>query len=270
MKFSLLISIYHKENSLYFDEAMLSIQNQTIQPNQIVLVEDGILTDSLYLIIDKYKNIFKDKLTIVKLPKNKGLGTALNIGMQECIYNLIARMDTDDIALPNRFEKQIEIFKNSDIDICSSWISEFVDTPHNIISYRKLPSSHSDIIKFAKKRSPINHPAVMYKKEAVQKAGEYKKMLGFEDYYLWVRMILAGSKFYNIEEPLVNMRINNQIQRRRGFKYALNEIKLYKEFLNLGFLNFFEFLQNICIRLTIRILPTKIVKIFYNYLRASK
>ena len=115
-------------------------------------------------------------------------------------------MDTDDIAMPDRFEKQLKVFEDNDIDICSSWVSEFDSDENEIVSYRKLPEYHNEIASFARKRCPINHPSVMYKKFVLQKASGYKKMVWFEDYYIWTRMILNGAKFYNIQEPLVKMR----------------------------------------------------------------
>jgi glycosyltransferase involved in cell wall biosynthesis len=269
MNFSVLMSIYCKENPEYFDRAMHSIwDEQTIQPNEIVLVQDGRLTDELYQSIDRWKEKLRGILKIVSLEENVGLGNALNIGIKKCNNKLIARMDTDDICSKDRFEKQLKVFEDIDIDICSSWVSEFDNDEAKIISYRKLPKNHNDIVNLSKKRSPINHPAVMYKKNIVQNSGGYKKMIWFEDYYLWARMILKGAKFYNIQESLVNMRAGcGQLERRSGLKYAVNEFTLQREFLNLGFINYFEFIRNVFIRYMVRILPKKLVKMIYKKLR---
>jgi len=269
MKFSVLMSIYYKEKAEYFNRAMESIWNeQTVKPNEIVLVQDGSLTDELYESINKWQEALEDVLQIVPLEKNVGLGDALNIGLDKCNYEFVARMDTDDISLNNRFEKQLKILKNSDIDICSSWVSEFDDNEQTIVSYRKLPQNHNKIIKYAKNRCPINHPAVMYKKSSVFNAGGYQKMMWFEDYYLWIRMILQGSQFYNIQEPLVNMRAGyGQLERRSGFKYAISEFNLQKEFLNLKFITKLEFIRNTLLRFTIRLMPKMIIKLIYKILR---
>jgi glycosyltransferase involved in cell wall biosynthesis len=269
MKFSVLMSIYHKENPEYFDRAMQSIwDEQTVKPDEIVLVQDGPLTDELYKSIDKWKNKLADVLKTIPLEKNVGLGDALNIGIQNCTHELIARMDTDDISLPNRFEKQLKIFEDSDIDVCSAWISEFDKDENKILSFRKLPKTHNEIVKFAKKRCPINHPAVMYKKSAVEKAGSYGKFRFAQDYHLWARMIVNGAKFYNIQEPLVNMRAGyGQLERRSGLAYAKNELNLLKEFKKIGFLNNYAFARNVAIRFTARILPKSLIKIIYKKLR---
>ena len=269
-KFSVLISIYYKEKPEYFNRAMQSIwDEQTIKPNEIILVQDGKLTEELYEIIDKWKNKLGEILKIIPLEENVGLGNALNEGMKHCSYELTARMDTDDIALPNRFEKQLKVFENGDIDICSSWVSEFENNENKIVSYRKVPELNEEITKYGKLRCPINHPAVMYKKSIVQKAGGYKKMMWFEDYYLWARMIVIGAKFYNIQEALVNMRAGyGQLERRSGLKYAISEYNLQKEFLKLKFINIFEFLRNVSIRFFTRVIPKKFVKLIYKLLRS--
>ena len=241
---------------------------QTLKADEIVLVQDGVLTEKLNTAITIWSKKLGHIFKIIPLEKNVGLGEALNIGLEHCQNELVARMDTDDIALPDRFEKQLEVFKTNDIDVCSSWVSEFDNNENKIISYRKLPEFHEEIIPFAKKRNPINHPTVMYKKSSVENAGGYKKMIWFEDYYLWDRMILIGAKFYNIQEPLVNMRAGYaQLERRSGLKYAMSEITFQKELLNIGFINHYEFLINISIRFIARVLPKSMVKSIYKKLR---
>jgi len=272
MKFSVLMSIYHKEKAEYFNRAMLSIwDEQTIKPDEIVLVQDGKLTGELYRSIEQWQEKLGDIFKTIPLEENLGLGDALNIGLKECSYELVARMDTDDICSSNRFEKQLKVFRDNDIDICSSWVSEFDSDENKILSYRKLPKSHTDIVKFSKKRCPINHPAVMYKKSIIQDAGGYKKMIWFEDYYLWSRLIMYGAIFHNIQEVLVNMRAGyGQLKRRSGFTYAISEINLQKQFFKIAFTNIFETTRNICIRFIVRILPKYLVKYIYIILRDKK
>lgn len=267
-KFSLLISIYFEEKPEYFDKAMISVwDEQTIKPNEIILVQDGPLNKELYDVIHKWKENLGDILKTISLEKNVGLANALNIGLQNCRYELVARMDTDDIAVHNRFEKQLDVFKNTNIDICGSWISEFDKNENEIISHRRLPEMHQDIVKYAKSRCPINHPSVMYKKTVVKNSGGYKKIMQ-EDYYLWIRMILNNAKFYNIQDSLINMRAGyGQLERRRGVKYAINEIILQSKFLKLGFINIFEFKRNVTIRTIARVVPRIFLKKIYILLR---
>ena len=271
MNFSVLMSIYKKEEPKYFNRAMQSIwDEQTVKPDEIVLVQDGPLTDGLYKAIDEWKAKIGEVFKTVPLEKNVGLGDALNAGIKHCSYELIARMDTDDISISNRFEKQLKAFENNDIDICSSWVSEFDSDENEIISYRKLPEKYNEIIVYSKMRNPINHPAVMYKKSIVEKAGGYKHMLWMEDYYLWARMLLSGAKFYNIQEPLVNMRAGyGQLERRGGFKYAIEEFKFLNKLKKIGYLTTIEYLKNILIKVPIRLLPKELLKSVYGLLRSK-
>jgi glycosyltransferase involved in cell wall biosynthesis len=263
------MSIYHKENPEYFDRCMQSIlDEQTIKADEIVLVEDGELTNELYSAIGHWKKKLGETLKVMPLERNVGLGDALNMGLVDCSHEIVARMDTDDVASPDRFAKQLKIFESDDIDICSSWVSEFDKDEKKIVSYRKVPESHDEIVEFAKTRNPLNHPAVMYRKSAVEAAGGYQKMMWFEDYYLWARMIMNGARFYNIQEPLVHMRAGyGQLERRSGWKYAKAEIQFLKKLKNIGFLSNWELVRNASTRVIARILPKIVVKAIYRAIR---
>lgn len=261
--FSVLLSIYKKENPIYFKECLDSLFSQTVLADEIIIVEDGPLTPELYSIIESYKSKYPVIKTII-LPHNVGLGKALNEGLKHCTYNLVARMDTDDIAKPTRFEKQIKLFKkNPQIDICSSWIEEFETTTNNILTIKKVPETHQEIQKYAKHRSPINHPAVMYKKEKVLMVGGYD---GFpEDYRLWIKMLMNKAVFYNIQESLLYFRFSqDMIKRRGGWKYAIDDIKSQNDFYKMGFITLKDYIYNICIRLFVRLIPNKIRSFIYK------
>lgn len=272
MKFSVLMSIYKKEEPKYFNRAMQSIwDEQTVKPDEIVLVQDGPLTDGLYKAIDEWKAKIGESFITVPLEKNVGLGEALNAGIKHCSYELIARMDTDDISIPHRFEKQLKRFEEKDIDVCSAFISEFEDDENQIISYRKLPENHEDIVKYSKMRSPLNHAVTMYKKSVVEKAGGYKHMLWMEDYYLWGRMIVNGAKLYNIQDTLLNVRAgNSMLVRRGGWEYAKSELRLLNEFKKIGFISTSEYLKNAILKVPIRMMPKSALKIVYGCLRSKK
>lgn len=263
--FSVLLSIYKKEQPNHFIQSLKSMFAQTLLPNEIILVKDGPLTPELDAIITEYQSRYPI-LKVIPLPYNQGLGNALNEGLKHCSYELVARMDTDDIAKPNRFEKQIKVFQeHPEIDICSAWIEEFEATPDNILALRKLPETHDDILKYAKHRCPINHPVVMYKKSAVLKAGGYK---GFpEDYRLWINMLMNGAKFYNIQESLLYFRFSSAMVRRRGgWKYAMADAKSQWDFYKIGFLNFPTLVYNISVRMFVRLTPNFIRALIYKKL----
>lgn len=269
MKFSVLMSIYHRERAEYFNQAMHSIwQEQTVKPTEIVLVQDGKLTDELYDAIDQWQVRLGQVLKIIRLEKNLGTGDAKNAGLQQCSYDLVAIMDTDDISLPNRFEQQLTVFEACNVDVCGGWIGEFEIDTDKMISYRKVPELHQEIATFAKKRMPVNHVSIMFRRGLAIKAGGYQRMLWLEDYYLMVRMLLKGGQFYNIQQNLVNVRSGlDQLKRRSGLQYALSEVKLQRAFLRLGFINPIEFARSVITRLSVRILPKPLVDAIYKQIR---
>ncbi|QYJ83761.1 glycosyltransferase [Shewanella aegiceratis] len=262
MKFTVLMSIYNKETPEHLSQCLNSIFNQTIQPSEIIIVEDGPLNDGLYDELTKWES--KLPITRVALQKNSGLGVALNVGLSHCSFKLVARMDTDDICLPDRFEKQLNVFDNQDVDVCGSWISEFENEPDLITAIRTLPESHKDLSSYSKFKNPINHPSVMFRLDKIVNVGGYEDVRFFEDYYLWLKLLDSGSKFYNIQEPLVNMRAGvSQLTRRSGLSYARDEYKfLYKSW-NKGFFTFFQFSKCCIFRVPARVLPKNILAKIY-------
>jgi len=165
-KFSVLMSVYFKEKPNYFKECLESILNQTIVPSEIVLVKDGKLTKELECVIGEYVSKYDNLFKIIELEENKGLGIALQIGLLNCKYDIIARMDTDDICLPDRFEKQLKILKErKDVSVVGSWIGEFEDHYKNINTLRKTPLTFDEIYSLAKKKNPLNHMTVMFRKK---------------------------------------------------------------------------------------------------------
>lgn len=265
MGFSVLLSIYIKEQPLFFRRSIDSIFYQSLLPDEIVLVKDGPLTKELDQIISDFSFSFA-KLKVVCLSCNQGLGKALNEGLKYCSFDLVARMDTDDIAKPDRFEKQMAIFKKyPEIDVVGSWVDEFEDNCENVISIHKLPELHQDILHFARRRNPINHPAVMFRKNAVLAVGGYQHFPFLEDYYLWIRMLINGAKFYNIQESLLYFRFSKaMLKRRGGWKYALNEFRFQCKMWNMNFISFGQLMINVPIHFVIRILPNSLRVLFYK------
>ena len=255
-KFSVLMSVYIKEKPEYLDKALESVFTQTLMPDDVVLVEDGPVTEELEEVIGKYSKKYK-QLNVVRYEKNRGLGIALHDGLLECKHNIVFRMDTDDICLPNRFEKQMEVFINDkDIDIVGSNITEFDETMENKTSERIVPETDSEIKKMAKKRNPMNHMTVAYKKDAVIKAGNYQDMMYFEDYYLWVRMMINNCKFYNVQEVLGHVRGgNDMIKRRGGKKYFKPIMNFENKLLELKFISKFEYIKNVTQRIGGAMIP---------------
>lgn len=264
MKFSVLMSVYDKENPAYLRQSIDSIYNQTLLPDEVILIEDGPLTPELNDTISALNNKH-NTLKVIALDKKSGLGGALNRGIQECKNEIIARMDTDDVCKPNRFERQITFMEeHPDIDICSSWVDEFNDDIQNVISQRKLPETHQEIFEYGKRKCPVNHPATVYKKSKVIAAGGYGQFP--EDYLLWVKMLMNGCKFYNIQESLVWYRFSaDVIQRRGGWTYAIHEISDQFRFYKLGYTNLLYLITNIGIRTTVRLIPSSLRSLIYQH-----
>lgn len=268
-KYSVLMSVYYKEKPEYLRDSIVSMLQQSIMPDEIVIVKDGKLTEQLENVLDEFKD--NKIIKIIPLEQNVGLGKALNIGLQKCINELIVRMDTDDISLNNRCEKQLGKFKeNKKLSLVGTAVNEFIDDPSNVIAYKEVRIKDQDIKKQMKYRNPVIHPTVMFKKTEALKAGNYQHWFLNEDYYLWIRMAQNNSVFENINEPLVNMRINDETYLRRGgWKYFVTQKHLFDYMLKNKMINVFQYLYNNVIRLVVRILiPNSIRKILYlNILR---
>lgn len=265
-QYSVLMSVYYKENPEWFKTSIESMINQTVPTNDFVLIEDGELTEQLNEIVSEYSKKYPDIFRVVKLEKNVGLGPALAIGVKECKNELIARMDSDDISIKNRCEKQLKKFQdNPELDICGSSIAEFTGSIDNVMAYRVLPESNDEIRKYARRRNPFGHPSIMFKKSKVLEAGNYRSYYLCEDYDMWVRMIEHGANCYNFQEPLVYMRIGEDFYKRRGgIKYLKSILKFKKEQYKKGFFSRKDYIISAGTSTVICLMPNKIRDLFYK------
>lgn len=265
MKFSVLMSVYVKENPAYLDECLASLGAQTLLASEIVIVQDGAITDELKSVIYKYSGTLPIKS--VKLTENRGLAKALNEGLKHCSNELVARMDTDDVSLPHRFERQVTfMFTHPGVDVSSAWIEERDQRMDKLLFVKQLPLTHDDILKFSKKRNPISHPVSIFRKTAVMSVGAYPNIFP-EDYALWSLMLVKGHRFENIPETLLYMRTGADFITRRGLNFFKGEWCLLKYQRAIGFLNYYEFCINLLIRVAIRLPPAKVRAFFYKFAR---
>ena len=236
-KYSVLMSLYKKEHPEYLCLALDSMIQQTVAPDEIVLVEDGPLTDDLYAIVEEYRSKFPNLLHIVVNEKNLGLGLALNEGLKACRNELVARMDTDDISKPDRCEKQLKRFQEKPfLSIVGSHIDEFVGNKENVISQRRVPTDSDAIYEYAKRRSAFNHPAVMYRKSDVLKQNGYSDLKRNQDVDLFGRMLFAGCKAENIDEVLLWFRSSDELaKRRKSWENTWSYIDTIRKFWMMGF-----------------------------------
>lgn len=258
LNFSVSMCVYGKDNPIYFDSAIESVLLQTVIPNEIVITVDGPIPQSIEDVIDKYQRNLDNSMTIfkvVRLRNNMGHGKARRICFENCTYPLVAVMDADDIASEQRFEKEIEAFKADEkLSIVGSHIAEFIGSIDTIIGKRIVKLNDSEIKEDMKKRCPMNQPTVMFKKEDIAEVGGYVDWFCNEDYYLWIRLAQAGKKFRNIDECLVNMRVDeNSYQRRGGLKYFQSEVKIQKYMLDNRMINKHVYLINVIKRFIVQV-----------------
>lgn len=270
--FSVLMSVYKNENPLYLDKSLSSIESQTIIPDEIILVEDGPVSLEIKKVISKHKKSFKNNFKNIISKRNRGLGAALRLGTKYVSTEWIARMDSDDISLPNRFEIQLlEIQKHPQLSVIGGQVAEFMGDTQQIVGYRKVPLSQKLIRNFSKWRSPFNHPTVMINKSTLQSVGGYISYGNLEDYYLWARIIASDYAVKNVKDVLTLMRVDNGMYSRRGKISNIKYIFSLRKYLRTKkIINYIEEIVGDLILTVNIIIPRWMRKVLYrNYLHTN-
>ena len=260
MKFSVVMAVYEKDNSEWLQAAVQSILNQTVRSDDIVIVADGPLTPALDAALHNYEANEKS-ISIVRLNKNQGLGNALNVGIDQAKNELVARMDADDIAVVNRFELQLaKLNADSKLAIVGGHIAEFTGDLDNIVAYRKVPVKHAEIKEFSRRRSPFNHPTVMYKKSVIQSLGGYDvTAIRIEDYDLWLRALSNGVVCANVDEVLINYRSTvDAMQRRKTFTSLKSHINARHRFYKRGDISLTDFVYGVTTQTVLFVMPVRL------------
>lgn len=265
-QYSVLMSLYAKEVPEYFELAFESMARQTLMPHEIIVVCDGPLTKGLEETLRKVRNDYPDLLKIVRSESNIGLGLALNLGLQHCSCELVARMDTDDISFPDRAEKQLVAFmEDQTLDLLGSHVSEFVGDVSNVVSMRKVPITHEEIYEFAKRRSAFNHPAVMFKKSSVLSVGGYSDLRRNQDVDLFGRMLFSGCRANNIDESLLYFRSGESLaKRRKSWENTKSYIEVIHNFYRMGYSSFADFALVATAQTFMFLCPAKIQAAIYR------
>lgn len=270
-KYSVLMSLYIKEKPEYLDIAIKSMIDQSLRPDEIVIVKDGPITIELQNVLTKYKVKYPELMNVIGYEENKGLGYALNFGLKHCRNELVARMDTDDISKLDRCEKQVKKFQeNPNLSIVGAWIDEFYDSPEDIVSTRKVPRDFKEIYEFAKRRSAFNHPVVMYKRDKVLKQGGYNDLLRRnQDVDLFGRMLFLGNIAENIPESLLYFRLNDKLaKRRKSWENTKSYIKTVKQLKKMGYSSFKDYIIVFIAQVGVFIMPIKIqIWVYKMFLR---
>lgn len=273
MDFSVSVSVYEKDNPHYFSIALESVFKQTVKPTEVILVVDGPIPKATSQIIetmlDKHKN-----LKVVRLEKNMGHGESRRVGLENCTCELVAIMDSDDICVPDRFEKELQCFENDkDLSVVGGYVWEFEDDVKNIIGIRKVPLGDHEIKQYLKSRCPFTQVSVMFRKSHVNNAGGFIDWYCEEDYFLWVRMLLAGYKFKNLPENLTYQRMSHDsYMRRGGLRYFKSEAALQMYMYKNKVISFVRLIINVSIRFIVQILfPNRLRKwVFKKFFRTNK
>ena len=272
--FSVLMSVYYKENPKFLDLSLKSVLiEQTVIPTEIVMIKDGKLTNELEKVIKKYTKKFPDIIKIYSFEENRGLGQALQSGLEYCKYNIVMRMDTDDICVPNRFELQLDYMKkHKDVSAVGGYIGEFIDEPNEELRIKKMPLKYEDVKKYSKFRNPINHMTVCFRKNDILEVGNYQPLHYLEDHYLWSRLLVTGKKIENISQILVYARIGNGFNARRGSKNYIAGWKFLQNFLYKNkYINLYEKTRNVIGMYTMVYVPPALRTFMYdNILRERK
>lgn len=259
-KYSVLMSVYAKDTSAYVDAAVKSMLNQTVPPEEYVIVVDGPVTDELKNVITKYE-ADRELFTVIWLETNGGLGNALNIGLSHCRNELVARMDADDISLPKRCEQELELFqKNEKLVLCGTHIDEFYDVPENVHTVRKVPTDYETIRKFMRRRQPFNHPTVMFKKSEVIRCGGYGHLKRKQDFDLFSRMLNKGCYALNIDESLLKFRADkDSYRRRKSWDYVKSTIYVGKLNFKRGYCSIIDLAYIVCGQIALYVMPLKLM-----------
>lgn len=265
-KFSVLMSVYYGTDAEQFKEAVNSVIKQTLIPDEIVIVVDGQINDDVRNAMNSLQKVCQIKIVIVELNDNVGLGTALKKGTEYISTNWIARMDSDDISMPNRFELQMDAISNSpQLAVVGGQLLEFSGDIHNIIGKRKVPLGQDEIINFAKFRSPFNHPTVVINKSKLKDVGGYENLEGFEDYYLWGKMISRNMQMCNLSVDVLFMRVDDGLYGRRGGRKYFSQYRLLrKKLYHLRTINIFQLVVGNILMYLNAIVPTSIRTLIYQ------
>ena len=258
--FSVAMSVYKNDNPQWFDRALKSITvEQTVKPDEIVLIIDGTIPGNINQVIVKYQNICEQeeyKIKIIRKPINQGLGESLKTAVLHCRNELIARMDSDDVSRPYRFEKQLGFMqKHPEVSIVGGQIREFIGDMDKVVGKRCVPCCNAEIKHYMKRRCPFNHMTVMFRKQAVIAAGNYKSWPWNEDYYLWIRLAEKNFIFANLSHVLVDVQVGKDMyQRRGGIEYFKSEAAIQKLMLQKKIINVLRYTINILVRLILQMI----------------
>lgn len=261
------MSVYDREQPAYLRQSLDSVFDQTVPPDEVVMVEDGPLTPDLYAVLDDFGRRHPE-MKRVPLEGHHGLGPALAKGLLHCSHELVARMDTDDICRRDRFELQLaEFARIPELDICGSHVLEFEEDISQTVSRRKVPVTGEECSRYQRRRDAFNHMTVMYKKTVVIAVGNYQTCPLMEDSYLWVRLFQHHAVAKNIDDYLVYARIGKGMYGRRGgWAYFKKYKKARKKIYSTGFISWWDYFYTLLVQFVVAVIPNRLRGFIYKHL----
>lgn len=266
MEYSVLMTVYRADDPEFLRQSLESMLFQTAPSDDIVVVKDGPVPEELEQVITGLQQAHPGRIRPLQLPENVGLGLALNAGLQVCRHELVARMDADDISLPTRCEAQLAMFaEDPELDIVGCPVQEFSGDPSNIVGCRNVPAGHAEILRFARRRDPFNHPTVMYRKSKVLAYGPYDDYRKNQDTALWIKLLSAGCKGANCPEPLLLFRFDDKTyQRRKSWVNTRLLLQIRWDGYRRGFNSLWDFLVVAVGQLCVFVLPVGLQQKLYQ------
>jgi glycosyltransferase involved in cell wall biosynthesis len=266
MLLTVLMTIYAKVSVEEFLRSIGSVLDQTLPPDEVVVVEDGPLPDALRRTVDLVAHEHS-LVRLIRLPVNGGSGVASAAGLLAARGDLVARMDADDVSLPHRFERQVALIQRDALDICGSSVQEFHGSPDHVVGLRRLPASQAAIERYSRINSPFNNPSVVLRRDLALQVGGYHDMRYMQDYDLFARMLAAGARVANIDEPLVLFSADTQmLARRSGWEMVRREWNLQRRLRRYGTIGRLGLARNLVLRSVFRLLPAPLLAQSYRRL----
>ncbi|MCF2238006.1 glycosyltransferase [Halobacterium salinarum] len=265
--------VYAGDEPKYVSKSLKSLHEQSCTPAEVLIIVDGAVPESLEQVLSDWKHDSDLPIRLHCIPTNQGLGNALREGVTEATHEIVARMDADDISVESRFEDELSfLMSNPDVDIVGGEILEFNEEYTDPLTMRTVPTTHSKIVDEARFKSPMNHATVMFRRESVLDAGNYRPVDRMEDYDLWIRMILNDATFANLPQILLHVRAGGDFfARRGGIEYAREEFNRQTEFYRRGFIGLPRYVFNISTRLPFRLVPDPVREfIYYRFARTNQ
>lgn len=269
--FSVVLTTYARDDPDELDSAIDSVLDQTVPPDEVLVVEDGPVPDAIDDVLRRHRSVHPETVAVERLPQNRGQGPARQHGIERVSHGVVGLMDADDIAVRNRFERQLDfLVTHPEVDVVGSHLAEFDEDFRDPHSVRKVPTFPEEITRWGRRRNPMNQTTVMGRRDAFLDVG-YRDVLRMEDYDLWGRMLASGKTLANIPEALVLARAGEMYERRGGLEYAREEFRLQREFMRIGYIGPLRAGLNLTFRVPVRFLPNQVrAWIYKRFLRSTK